>query len=192
MITGKKTVLIPYEPGHWANMQKWLYDDYYKFYFKNMPEMMTPEQLTKFPTLMGMNVLMIYEKGQYLGSQTLNFVPQPIGFVSWDNLRYLARTCDFGIVVDKDFSGKHLATEAVMLFLDYLFNRLGFHKVTACTAAEAEDTNEKSMKFLGMQYEGTSREHFFLDGKWHDEKRFSLLKDEFDLVYKNFRIKEGE
>lgn len=192
MIIGDKTILVPFEQHNWADMQKWLYDDHYKYYFKNIPELMTPAQLANFPQLMGMNILMIYEKGQYLGSKSLNFTPQAIGFVSWDNVRLLAKTCDFGIVVDKDFAGKGLSTCSVMMLLNYLFNRLGFHKVIASTAQAADETNEKVLAKLGMQFEGINREHFFLDGKWHNEKRWSLLKDEFDLVYSNYMQKKGD
>lgn len=179
MIKGKRVILVPFDKSHWSDIQKWMYDDYYKFYFKNMPEMLNPEQLGDFQRIMGLNILMIYDRGQYEASLIHGFCALPVGLVSWDNVRLLARTCDFGIVIDKDKSGQHYGAEASILLINYLFNRLGFHKICVATAEEAELTAEKAMKRLGFQFEGSARHHFYVDGEWKNEKRFSLLKEEF-------------
>lgn len=182
MMQGEKTILVPFEKWNAADIRKWHADPYYKFYFRNIPECLNIAQLEDFPRLMGMNMLMIYDRGQWEASFTNNFQAIPVGMVSWDNVRYLARTCEFGVIVDKDSTGKHYGKESMGLFLNHLFNRLGFHKVSCNTASEASDTNAKTVGALGFKFESIIRDNFFMDGKWHDEKRFSMLDTEFRKV----------
>lgn len=184
MIIGEKVVLVPFEDWNAGEIRRWMSDPYYRFYFKNMPEMLNAAQLRDFPKIMGMNVLMIYDRGQWEASFTEQFTPTPIGLCSWDNVRFLAKSCELGIIIDKDASGKHYGREAIFLFLDYLFNRLGLHKVSAHTAAEANDTNTKAMEVVGFQFESIVRDNFYMDGKWHDEKRLSILDSEFKGIKK--------
>lgn len=179
MIIGEKIILVPFEKWNAGDIRKWMSDPYYKFYFKNMPEMLSAAQLEEFPRMMGMNVLMIYERGHWEASGPGHFQPIPIGLCSWDNVRLLARTCELGIIIDKEASGKHYGKEAIFKFLDYLFNRLGFHKVSAHTAVEAEGTNDRCDSAVGFKLESIVRDNFYMDGKWHDEKRWSILESEF-------------
>lgn len=188
MIEGKKIILAQFESWNASSIQEWQADPYYKYYFKNMPELLTESQLTDFPRLMGMNILIIYERGEWYATKRgiTHFYPKPLGLCSWDNIRILARTCEFGILIDRHVSGQHYGKEAIFLFLNYLFNRLGFHKVSAHTAEEAKDTNEKCMKALGMTEEGIIRENFYLDGQWKNEKRWSILQNEFNEIYQKW------
>lgn len=192
MIEGKKIVLVPFEKANATEIRAWMADPYYKFFFKNMPEMLNEDQLKEFPRIMGMNVLMIYDRGQWYSANNgvTHFNPAALGMCSWDNVRYLARTCEMGIIIDKNFSGQHYGKESIFLFLDYLFNRMGFHKVSAHTADEAKETNEKCLDAVGFKLEGTIRDNFYLDGEWKDEKRWSLLQDEFNELYSQLLMKE--
>lgn len=191
MIESKRLILVPFEEFNWVDIQKWISDPYYKFYFKNIPDCFTRQQFMNFPNQAGINCFMIYEKGHYQGAIDNNFVPEPIGLASWDNVRILPKTCDIGFIIDKNNeANKHYVKEGLYLLLDYLFNRLGFHKVGAITAVEAKDTSEKLCLTGGFKFEGVSRDHYFLEGKWHDENRYSILEhefrtDEFKELYRN-------
>lgn len=192
MLTGERVILIPFDKSNWVSINKWIYDPYYKYYFKNMPEMLTQSQMSDFNILMCMNIFMIYDKGMYEGLKFLQGTPEPIGMISWDNIRLLAKTCDFGMLMDKDYSGNHYGYEAAVLVLKYLFHRLNFHKVTISTAEEEIDTCSKVLNKLGCKFEGMARDHFFIDGIWKNENRYSMLREEFDLLYNKYLEKNGE
>lgn len=191
MIEGEKVVLVPFEEENGADIERWMSDPYYKFYFKNMPEMLNRAQLKVFPGCMGMSVFMIYEKGQYFAAPQMGFRPIPLGLVSWDNVRLVAKTCEIGFIIDKDWSAKHLGKESLFLFLNYLFGRLGFHKVTGVIAEQATDTEAKLAQNAGFKFEGIVRDNFYLDGTWHNEKRYSILETEWKERFKKYQEGEG-
>lgn len=174
MIFGKKVKLVAYEPGHWPYLSKWISDPAYKFYFRNIPMVMKVSELENFPQVMHMNVLVV-----------LNEENNPIGIATWDNVRVLARSCDMGLLIDSDGQGKGYTKDAYMAFMNYLVNRLGFHKVIANCAFQEKATISKC-EWGGMKPEGVMREHFYLDGKWHDEMRLSVLEHEFRERYNRY------
>lgn len=175
MIEGFKTVLVAYEPEYWSIIQKWMSDPVYKYYFRNIPEIPNKAQLMNWPQLMNMNVLMVVAKD----------VNQIVGMVTWDNIRLLARSCDFGMIIDKEFQSKGYSKDALMCFLDYLISRLGFHKVSAKIAKSEIATNEKLRKF-GFKDELVLRDEFYMNGKWHDDIKYSAIDYEFKQMFKDY------
>lgn len=179
MIKGNKTHLVAFEQGHWPYIAKWMGDPAYRYYFRNIPQIMTQAQCANFADVMGMNVLMIVES-QF---------NQIIGMATWDNVRMLARTCDIGFLIDKDFQGKGLTKDAFMYFMNYLFTRLGFHKVSAKVARKEYQTAGKS-KWGGFADAVILRSEFYMDGEWQDDILLSVLDHEFRERFNKF--KEGE
>lgn len=168
-IIGIKTRLVPFDTtnqAHAACLEKWTTNQNYKYYFKNIPEIFTFHQLSQFPLLLNMNVLMIEAEGQIVGMAT------------WDNVRVLPRSCEMGFLIDKDFQGKGYTKDAFMFFLNYLFSRLGFHKVSAKVAANEFNTVGKSV-WGGFTHHAILKDEFYLDGKWQDDVLLSVLDHEF-------------
>ncbi len=175
MIESFKIRLIPYEPEYWPILEKWMSDPAYKFYFRNMPEILNKNQLMVFPQLMNMNVLFIQEK------EMGNFV----GMATWDNIRLLAKTCQIGFLIDKDFQGRSLTREAYMTFVHYLFSRLGFNKVIAIAARSEAPTIGKGLT-AGFKEEAVLKDEFYMDGKFHDELRLCAFNKEFLKEYERY------
>jgi len=175
MIVGKKIKLVPFEPNHWAYICNWMSDPYYKYYFRNIPELLNVAQMQQYPQVMGMQVFMI-----------VSDTNEVIGMATWDNVRILPRTCHIGFIIDKNFQGKGYTKEAFMEFCYYLTNRLGIHKLTAKIAECEEDTISKAM-YGAFKDKNVIRDEYFMDGKWHNEIWISVLDHEFAKLYEIFK-----
>ncbi len=97
------------------------------------------------------------------------------------------RCSDMSIIVgEKDAWGKGYGTEAGRLLLDYIFGRLGFHRVSVGVAA----LNERALRFwegLGFKREGVEREGYYCDNEYSDFIMMSILEEEYNALYKRER-----
>jgi RimJ/RimL family protein N-acetyltransferase len=85
---------------------------------------------------------------------------------------------EIGYRFDPAFQGKGYAHEAVSCFVDFLFNDVKAHKITAYCVAE-NTGSYRLMEKIGMQREACLRKHSTLAGKWHDELVYGMFKSEF-------------
>lgn len=89
-----------------------------------------------------------------------------------------ARQAEIGFTLAREFHGRGLAFEAVARVLDYVFNSLGLHRVTAITDCE----NVKSaalLSRLGMRLEGHFIQNVWFKGRWGDEYSYAVLREEW-------------
>lgn len=85
------------------------------------------------------------------------------------------RIVEIGFTLDPAYQGKGYASEAVGALLNYIFNSLEKHKVTAFVDVR----NEKSIALLeriGMRREGHLLQNYFSKGQWVDEFQYSILE----------------
>jgi aminoglycoside 6'-N-acetyltransferase len=123
----------------------------------------------------------LWEKGKsfFIGGfdkSNQEFVVQVyIGLVNGDLPEY-----QIGFFVDSGYEGKGYVTEAVRAALDFVFQRLGAHRVSA----EYDDTNTRSVRILercGMVREGSLRENKRnADGTISGTVLYGLLRDEYE------------
>ena len=102
-----------------------------------------------------------------------------IGYTNFIDINWSHRiTKEFGIIIgEKDDWNKGYGEEAIKLMLHYGFNSLNFHRIEL----GAMEYNERALHIyekVGFKKEGTKREAWFIDGKWHDVIVMSILKDE--------------
>ncbi|HET6992281.1 MAG TPA: GNAT family N-acetyltransferase [Bacteroidia bacterium] len=82
-----------------------------------------------------------------------------IGQICAKDINWRVPKCEMGYFLDKDFSGKGLGSEAVLLFSDYCFMKLGIVKITL----RIEPKNSASKKLAikcGFNMIGLSRNDF--------------------------------
>jgi diamine N-acetyltransferase len=94
-----------------------------------------------------------------------------IGFVSWETLKY-------GVIGDPELWDMGYGAEASLLLMDYLFHFKNAHKIQFINGLH----NMRSVRFLiknKVTIEGILRDHFFLDGEYHDAVISSILRDEY-------------
>jgi [ribosomal protein S5]-alanine N-acetyltransferase len=102
-----------------------------------------------------------------------------IGNVRIGPINWVHRTSFLGIMIgERDFWGKGYASEVLQLVLDYVFNRLNLHKISA----GANSSNKSSLRIFekaGFKIEGRRKEELYVDGKYHDGIIMGLTKEDF-------------
>lgn len=81
----------------------------------------------------------------------------------------------------KTFRGRGLGTEATKLILRYGFEVLGLHRIDL-RVLEYNEAAIKCYEKCGFKEEGRERESGFVDGKWYDDIRMSILEHEWKKV----------
>lgn len=82
-----------------------------------------------------------------------------------------------GFAIHADHWGRGMATDAAATMIQFGFEALDLHRISAAIGP----TNEASVtiaKKLDMTYEGRLRDHVFTDGAWRDSLLFSILTDD--------------
>lgn len=88
---------------------------------------------------------------------------------------------EIGCTLHRDYQSKGYATEALKRVIDYLFDDLNKHRITA--SIDPENSNSiKLMERLGFRKEAHFIESLYLNEKWVDDMVFSLLKREWKCL----------
>jgi RimJ/RimL family protein N-acetyltransferase len=96
------------------------------------------------------------------------------GWVHLDLLNAPAREYEIGWLVQRQYWGQGIATEAARAVLQYAFGSLNARRIVAfCHAQNA--ASERVMLKLGMQREGLLRQTVLLGREWHNELVYSIL-----------------
>ena len=102
---------------------------------------------------------------------------QSIGSVSANRIDKFHKKADVGYWLDEEHTGKGIMTSSVKVFTDYLFEELDVNRIEIRVIPE----NIKSWAIperLGFTYDGTLRQDKFLNGKFFDNKIYSLLRSD--------------
>ncbi len=102
-----------------------------------------------------------------------------IGNIKLGPIDWVARIAFLGIMVgDKKSWGKGYGTEAIRLVIDYAFNRLNLHKVTAGIVA-IHQASIRAFEKAGFEVEGQAKSQFFLDGEYCDSLYLGITREDF-------------
>ncbi len=106
-----------------------------------------------------------------------------IGSVSLTNIvrdsgRRRMNAGELGYWISPDFGGKGYALDAAKQMIQYGFETLGLHKITAACVAENQ-ASKKLLQKLNMRHIGTSQENFWLDDRWWDMELYEIIKPGF-------------
>lgn len=83
---------------------------------------------------------------------------------------------DVGIIIgEKSFWGKGIATEAIKLVVDYAFNKLGLHKLTA-GAYRCNIGSIRAFKRAGFSVEGVREKHCLCNGNYVDGVLLGIVR----------------
>jgi RimJ/RimL family protein N-acetyltransferase len=86
---------------------------------------------------------------------------------------------ELGITLAPTHQGQGLATEAMSAVLEYMFDRLGKHRVIALTDAD-NHACAALFRRLGFRQEAHYIENVWFKGAWGSEYLFALLRKEWD------------
>ena len=103
----------------------------------------------------------------------------PIGTIMYRALRRDTRSAWMGITIgEKSFWGRGCGTEAIRLFLKYLFKEMKLHKV----AITVSDFNKRAIRAYeknGFRHDGVLRHNACINGAFVDHLVMSILEDEY-------------
>lgn len=89
------------------------------------------------------------------------------GYVSLQNINYVNRTGDFGIILREKFRGKGLTKEAIELFFTYLKQHLNIRKINLKVLASNEVAINLYKK-IGFIEEGFMKEQVYINDTYED------------------------
>ncbi len=102
-----------------------------------------------------------------------------IGVVEISDISDHNRHCSVSLTIgDRDYWGKGYGRDAMGVLLDYCFNILKMHRVTA-EAFEYNDAWKRLVEGMGFHKEGTVRDYVFREGRFWDKHLYALLDAEF-------------
>lgn len=106
-----------------------------------------------------------------------------IGTIAFHPINNFHKNGSIGYWIDKSHSGKGYMTEAAKAVVEYGFCVLNLNRIVIrCNTKNL--ASQKVAEKLGFQYEGTLRECENLYGQFADNKVYSMLKKEYEKIYK--------
>ena len=110
---------------------------------------------------------------------------QPLGWVNRYSFRDNPLIWLVGIdICEDDFLNRGCGTEALRLWVDYLFAHSDYHKICLDTWSFNPRMMHVAEK-IGFVYEGCQREMQFWQGQWLDLVHYGLLREEWEAGRNN-------
>jgi ribosomal-protein-alanine N-acetyltransferase len=101
-----------------------------------------------------------------------------IGNIALVNVEPIHRCAEISILIgNKDYWGKGMASEAIYLLTQHGFVAMNLHKIFAGTFNPAF---ARCVEKLSWRQEGVFRDRIWSGGKYHNQRWFSVLRDEFE------------
>ena len=120
-----------------------------------------------------------YRDGKYYDwAIVLKSSGKMIGTCGFSAISAEHRYAEVGYVLNPAFRGQGYAGEALSAVLEFAFRRMQLNRVEAKCVDENE-SSERVMQKVGMQYEGTARSALFIKGRFRDIKIYSILREEY-------------
>ena len=94
-------------------------------------------------------------------------------------LKIKDRIAEIGYWLGKRFWGKGYMTEASKLIIEYGFNKLKLIRICSRVAGP-NLASQRVLEKIGFKKEGIGRKQFFKNGKYYDEVRYGLLREEWN------------
>lgn len=91
-------------------------------------------------------------------------------------------SCAFGITIgDPELWGHGLGTDAVNALVDFAFGQLRMERVWLDTD-DHNDRAQAAYRKAGFTQEGRFRRAFYQDGRWSDDLRMAILREEWSAL----------
>ena len=107
-----------------------------------------------------------------------------VGTCGFTSFNCSSDSAEVGYVINPDYWGKGIASEALLRVLQFGFEELKLHRIEARFIEE----NKRSlhvMERVGMTFEGVCREGMLIKGKYVNVGICSILRSEWEALQKN-------
>ena len=103
-----------------------------------------------------------------------------IGNIKLGPIDWIHRFADIGVVIgEKHLWGKGYASEAIGIVVQYAFEVLNLHKLTA-GCYEVQVGSVKAFQKNGFEIEGIRKKHYFCSGNYMDAVLLGMLNPKYD------------
>jgi RimJ/RimL family protein N-acetyltransferase len=102
----------------------------------------------------------------------------PVGVVQVRQLDPAFGTAEWGIALGSPFWGTGVFTSAARLFLDFVFDQVGVHRLEGRAAVQNGRANG-ALRKIGAVQEGVLRRSLACHGQYHDQLLWSILADDW-------------
>ena len=178
ILTGKYVYLRPLTPDDADTTQRWRTSG--RAFLLNKGAQSVAEQRTWIRS----REKYVETGAEYNFIQVLTHTGQQVGMISLVGVDLVHRHAEPAhlLIGEEDaVKGMPVAFEATKLIYQLAFDTLGLHRVYGPIASG----NKGMLRYhlnLGMTEEGRQRDHYFLNGKWHDAVLVGMLEDEYHAV----------
>lgn len=107
-----------------------------------------------------------------------------IGTIEFVTLDTQHKVAEIGYAVSQEYWGKGIATEAANEVIKFGFNNINLVRIQARCYLE-NIGSARVMEKAKMSFEGVIRKGLYVKGKHQDLKMYSILSDEYFLLYKS-------
>ena len=101
-----------------------------------------------------------------------------IGLIQVRQLDPSFATAEWGFAIGSPFWGNGMFPDAARAFLDFVFDRVGVHRLEA-RAAVPNGRGNGLLRKLGAVQEGVLRKSFLRWGEYHDQVLWSIIEDDW-------------
>jgi RimJ/RimL family protein N-acetyltransferase len=114
-----------------------------------------------------------------------------IGTINIQEIDWINRSASVPIMIgDKTEWGKGYATEAKFLALNFAFEERGFHRIAELVLENNEDSLKMHEK-CGYVREGVLRDSVFKAGRFQNQVRLSVFREEYERAFEAYCEKHG-
>lgn len=158
-------------------MLEWMHDPEIQMGFrKNMMEMTLADAENFCRLAVPVNK---FENGQSLHFAIANDSDEYLGTISLKEIDCDNKSAEYAISTRRKTHGKGIAKVSTGLILKKAFKEYGLHRVYLSVLSD----NKSAIRLYercGFSFEGESREHLFLDGRYVNLKWYGILESEFN------------
>jgi|TARA_B100002052_G_C15812901_1_gene566750 hypothetical protein len=108
-----------------------------------------------------------------------------VGMVAAYDFNYFNRTCNVAVITDlrkKNINRLLVFKESQDLLLDHLFFKMNFRKIYS--GAPDKKLSDMTVKIWGFTREGVRKKDTYFDGKYHDDYKLGLFKEDWAKIRK--------
>lgn len=172
-IEGENVSLCPLNMDHINLYTKWMNDPQIRKYERNkFPQTVEEVKKSFEPKKQDVKVELFFEIWH-------NNDKKPIGYIGFPHIQWFTRSAYiFYLVGDTNYWGQNIATEAGKLVVNYGFNELNLHKITARTFSPHVSSRRVAEK-IGFTHEITLKKEVYIDGEHVDILEYAIFKEDW-------------
>lgn len=174
-LKGENIDLLIWEGAYCTYLREWYTSGDYPYFFRNVFQMYTLDDLKLAPQILGGDVFVVANKEQ-----------ETCGLVGVVDYRPIPRTCKFMALIDRDFQGQGYMLEALQLLHERMFGTFDIRAAYVDVGEFDDRTNALALE-AGYSEVGAI-DYCVVDGVVQREIRYELQRKHYKEMY----MKEAE